>query len=444
MPIARGFVCLVPVFYLGLVLRLQPADRFGDPEAAPALGRAIYDDYDVGAYVLRGLNAHRGRRPGRSDEPEHLGRTEYAAALDDRGRPLAPRYFIEYPLTCLPLFRLGFTWQGEVQAPAALGDGDYHDLVQHSPRPEAEEHLWHQCRNAARTHMVVMLLCLLGLMVTLATGYEPGAAGPFWLLVLPGALYFSLNRFDVLPALLTALSLASLGRSRPSLSAVLLALATAVKVYPILLAPLVCRYLWDRRGGAVRWGLVYAAALLLIQLPPALLWGSEAVWMPYQYQLNRRPEGPTVYGYLLPAWMAQNEPTAKLLRLGILGGTLALLLARRIPNLDSLLRRGALIVMVFVTLAVFYSPQWVLWLAPLLIPLARSRRWLLGLLIILDGVTYLAFPIIWDGILGVTLRTELGTAVIVSRFVVMFGIAAILLWDDVTSPARLRAAEEGS
>jgi hypothetical protein len=435
----RGLVFLVPLLYLGLIFALQPDDYLGEP---PGLGRAVYDDYDVAAYALRGLNAHLGRTPGRHDEPRWMpNQNEYTAGLDDATRPLADRYFIEYPLTCVTLFQLGYVGQDDLPSlPSALLDGSYHNLVPHWPRTETEQQLWRQFRRATRTHAVVMALCLLVLMAVLAIGYEPGNGGPFWLLVLPGALYFSLNRFDVLPALLTALSLACLGRGRWTFSAAFLALATAIKVYPLLLAPLMCRYLWDRRQNVIAWAAVYGTVLVLIQVPPLLAWDGQAVWMPYHFQLNRSPEGLTIYGGLLPMWMAQNEPVAKALRLGMLAGTLGLLLLQPMPSLDNLLRRGAVLLIVFVLLAVFFSPQWILWLAPLLIPLARSRRLLLGLIVGVDLTTYLTFPLIIDGTLGIELETWLGRGIAVLRFVLMFGIAGVLLWDEFARPQAVKSA----
>ncbi len=456
-----GIIFLIPVLYLALIFRLQPSDHLGSPEEAPALGRAVYDDYDVAAYALRGLNARLGRTPGRRDEPVWLqNEWEYTARLSNPPEPLAERYFIEYPLTCLPLFRLGYVWQDNLPPPpATILDGSYHHLVPFRPRTDAEQQLWRQFRNATRTHMVVMLFCLLSLIAVLAVGYEPGSVGPFWVLVLPGALYYSLNRFDVLPALLTALSLLCLGRGRLTWSAALLALATAVKVYPLLLAPLVCRYLWDRtptrsvsEGNSLRdpltWALVYAAALALIQLPPLLTWDAEAVWMPYHFQLNRMPFGPTLYTigavpdgmdaqHSLAAlregmkWLGSNEPLAKLLRLGTLAVTELLLLAWPITDLDSLLRRGAVIVIVFVSLAVFWSPQWFLWLTPLLIPLARNRRLLLAILIAQDLTIYVTFPLYWDNILGKDVPDWFGVMLNFMRFGLMFLTIGVVVRDEM-------------
>src|SRR5262249_29985926 len=64
----------------------------------------------------------------------------------------------------------------------------------------------------------------------------------------------------------------------------------------------------------------------------------------------------------------------------------------RPADLAAVLRRGIAAVWIFVTVQVFYSPQWLLWFLPLLIPLARSNRLILYLAVALDVVTYLGFP----------------------------------------------------
>src|SRR5439155_4720296 len=114
-----------------------------------------------------------------------------------------------------------------------------------------------------------------------------------------------LNRFDVLPALLTAICFACLGRGWRRASAVALGLAILVKVYPILFVPLILRHLWPERRAALRWGFVCGATLLLAFAP--LLAGADlqAVLAPYKYQLIRPAEtGLTVYCCALPEFLA--------------------------------------------------------------------------------------------------------------------------------------------
>jgi hypothetical protein len=82
---------------------------------------------------------------------------------------------------------------------------------------------------------------------------------------------------------------------------------------------------------------------------------------------------------------------------------------------------------VFVTLPVFYSPQWVLWLMPLLLPLARRRPRLVGLVVALDLVTYLNWPFL--GCTGETWPPVIDALVLV-RFGILAAIVVLLLRDE--------------
>jgi len=390
----RCWPFLLPPLYLLLIFTLQPADRLGDPQAR--VGRLLYDDYDLTALVLRGLNAAHGRTPGHP-HPDYLNGTAFRAALEQKTE-LEESYFLEYPPTALLVFRL--CWLGgNTDAPPAVLDGWHNNLVEYVPRTDAERDLWQRFRTAIRIVQSLMLLCLLGLMAVLLVGYEAdgGLSGPIWLLVLPGALYFSINRFDALPALLTALSFFCLGRQRIAVSAVLLALAVLVKVYPILLAPVVVRYLLDKPRAVIVWPTVFTGTVVLVLLPPLLTWGWDATWAPFRFQLGRSLEvGWTLYGVALPeSW---GEPTrwGRAFRLGSVLVVGALLVWRRPDDLADLLRRGAVVLIVFVALQVFYSPQWILWFSPLLIPLARTRPAVLWLTVALDLLTFTSFPLIYD------------------------------------------------
>src|SRR5262249_9995583 len=157
-----------------------------------------------------------------------------------------------------------------------------------------------------------------------------------WLLVLPAALYFSLNRFDILPAFLVALSLACLGRRYLVASAVLLGLATMAKVYPLLLAPLIFRYLSDERRRCLTWAGVYSATLLVCFLPPLTAWGRDATLAPYNYQLSRPPEyGWTVYGVVLPLDWSEHTLGGRMFRLGSVVTIGLALIVRRPEDLAS-------------------------------------------------------------------------------------------------------------
>ncbi|MFL5340699.1 MAG: hypothetical protein ACJ8F7_11160 [Gemmataceae bacterium] len=410
---------LVPLAAAGGWFAIQPGNRLRCPHDDYLLLSAVYDEFDLTAMALRGLNAEHGRQAGRAENPfEGWYEPPLARRLGD-DVPLRPRYFLEYPHAALLLFRAGYWVQPSARdrpVPPAVIDGDYHDIAMYCPQTEAEEGLWRCFVTATRFYVVVMLVCLFLLMAILEWGYGPGTglAGGSLLLLMPALLYFTLNRFDVVPALLTAVSLACLGRKWHTASALALAAAVLVKVYPVLLAPLVLRYLWADRRAAGRWAAAFASGCSLVMTP--LLFGEDlqAVIAPYQFQLTRPPElGMTIYGCLLPVPLGVGA-LGVAFRGTALAGTAVALLWRPVPDLASLLRRGTLLLLVFVSLPVFYSPQWVVWFAPLLFPLVRRDRRLGASFAGLDVVTYLTFPVwffIVPELLGDLMRSHLPESV---------------------------------
>jgi hypothetical protein len=423
---------VVPPCYFLLIVCLQPRDHMGPPDAAPWLHSSLYDDYDATALALRGLNAARGRMAGAADPPTPRNPDDFNRTLDNPRQSLKPRYHLEYPPSTLLLFRVGWVGQADLESfPPAILDGDYNAIVQHMPRDEQESRWWGQFRRAMQTNMLLMVVCGLGLTAVLRAGYEPGGglSSSGLLLLLPASLYFTLNRFDVLPALLTALSFACLGRRWTAASAVFLAAAMMVKVYPVLLAPLVLRYLipeWHRAG---LWVLCYTGTALAFLLPPLLLEGWPTVWESFHFQLTREPMPFTAYGPLLPLSLAANDAAGRAFRLGTLALTIVALCRTRPADVASLLRRGAVILIVFIGLSVTFSPQWVLWLAPLYLPLTKRNYLLTGLIIALDLATYFTFPV-YSPIWG-PFDAGGGDRAVYARFVVLAVLAAVLLWQDL-------------
>src|SRR5262249_10298482 len=152
-----------------------------------------------------------------------------------------------------------------------------------------------------------------------------------------------------------------------------------------------------RRQAAV-WTVAYGLTMTLFLAATVSAAGWEATIAPYQFQLARQPEfGWTAYGYLLPESLADTSPLARAFRAGSVLGVVAILTWLAPGDLTGLLRRAVLVLLVFVTVQVFYSPQWLLWLLPFLLPLARRGPPAIALLIVaLDLVTYMTFPLLYD------------------------------------------------
>jgi uncharacterized membrane protein len=207
-----------------------------------------------------------------------------------------------------------------------------------------------------------------------------GSAGIAPLIVGP----IFLNAYDLWPALLTAAALLAFVRRRERTTYVLLALAVAAKVYPIVLLPLALIETWDRGGKVLarRALLWFAVTLFAVHLPFAIV-GPGGLRFSYWVQLKRGLEVESLGGAVLllldRTGLHQSTLVARLST--DVGGSLAGVVA----TLTSLVvlaavllvawiyhrRRGeplvaaAAAVVAFVAFGKVFSPQYVDWLVPL-------------------------------------------------------------------------------
>ncbi|MFO0800655.1 MAG: glycosyltransferase family 87 protein [Gemmataceae bacterium] len=427
----------VPVVGCLAVLALMRPDAVAAREAVPfEIKWLIYDESDLTALALRGANAHAGRLPGRMDEPEGVDDTrDFAPYLDGYAQPLADRYYLEYPTPTLVLFRLGFLHRPRDRnlLPPAVADGQQFGIGFHHPRDAAEQATWSVLHDGVVAIVVVMAASLVAMILILRRGYEPGDPRPWaWLCVLPGAVFFSLNRFDILPATLTAAGFALLARRRDGWSGAAFAVAALLKVYPVLLAPVILRHLGLQRG--VLWALTFGSVGLAAMGVSVAALGRESTAWPIQVQLSREyvEKSWTLYGALLPEWLARQEQGN--VRLGILATVSLLVAVTRPAGLPGLLRRCAVVLVVFVVLAVFWSPQWIVWFLPLLAPLAARRRWVGVAAVLLDAANYFNFPILfwilWNTVQSQDVLDVLAAAMIWVRAALWLGLAAGLVYDE--------------
>jgi hypothetical protein len=421
----RYWPLAVPVVWCALICAFMRPDALKARESIPETVKwLIYDEVDLTALVLRGANAHMGRTPGRADEPAWDLPPQLAARLDAPQPPYSERFYLEYPVPALALFRLAFAVQpgaDGLSVPPAVADSSQHAVSHFVPRDDAERRVWTCFRVAGQFLVCVMAAALVALMLVAGRGYEPGErwGGPVWLAALPGAVFFALNRFDILPALMTALGFACLGRGRPGWSGAWLAAGVLLKVYPVLFVPVVLRHLGPSRG--FTWLLGFAGVLLAGFGLSAAFTDWTATVAPLQLQMSRTVEDEfwTFYGRVLPTELGRSKEA----RLGLIALALLAAVATRPADLTSVLRRCALVLILFVSLAVFWSPQWILWFLPLTIPLARRDRWLLVPAVALDVVNYVSFPILF----WLVPNDTLAEAMIYARAAAWFGLAVLLL-----------------
>lgn len=201
-----------------------------------------------------------------------------------------------------------------------------------------------------------------------------------------------LTRYDAWPAALAALAVAALvsGREQPGLA--VLGLATAAKLYPAVLLPLALGYVWRRAGprAACVAAAIFLGVLALAVVPFAVL-APEGLADSLGRQLERPLQieslgaslllvahqlgwySPTVVSSHgsqnlaggLPDLFAAVQP---LLQAGALVAVWALAL-RRPASRERLLLAAAAAVVAFVAFGKVLSPQFLVWLVPL-VPLA--------------------------------------------------------------------------
>ena len=209
-----------------------------------------------------------------------------------------------------------------------------------------------------------------------------------------------LTRFDLLPAALVAGALAALVRRRDRLGLGLLGAAVAVKLYPAVLLPLALAYVWRRRGR--REALIclgVAAAVVAVAFLPFLALAPGGLAHSIGHQLSRPLQIESLGVVPLP----RGAPSRRARRRDAVGPRLAeppragdgvpqhsFLARSRSPRssgsgcarpgtADELVRWSAAALVAFVALGKVLSPQFLIWLVPL-VPArrrgagARARR----------------------------------------------------------------------
>jgi len=258
-------------------------------------------------------------------------------------------FAVEYPPGALPVFVLP-TWT----------HGDY-----------AASFAW------------LMALCGV-LLVAVVASVRPAAAlyvalGP----LLVGSLI--LSRFDLWPTLLATSSLALLLRGRHTLGWALLGAAVAAKVWPLVLVPLALT--WSIRRGrrlAPLAGLVVvaAAALPFAVLSPGGLWDSVSGQASRPLQVESLGAAfLTTFAHPRIVTSHGSQNIVGHHSLALVFGTLQLLVLAALwlaflrgpATGERLVRYAAACVCAFVVFGKVLSPQYLIWLLPL-VPLVRGRR----------------------------------------------------------------------
>jgi hypothetical protein len=330
---------------------------------------------------------------------------------------------VEYPPAALPVFLL-----------PALGDGDY--------RAGFEG-----------------LMAGLGVALVLLVAAAGSPKGALFVAVSPLLLgSVVLTRFDFWPAVLTvgALALLLAGRFRFALG--VLGLAATAKIYPAVLAPIALAHVWRTRGrrealvcGGVFLGVITVIVLPFAAISPGGVWDS--VWGQAGRPLQIESLGAGLllaahHAFGLDLTMESSHGSQNLA--GGAADTLAVLstllqvaavvavwvwYARGPAGGERLVRACAAAVCAFVAFGKVLSPQFLIWLIPL-VPLVRGRRGLLasGVLAAALVLTQLWFPYrYWE------LALEFDAAaswLVVVRNLALVALLAVLMARARGEPAR--------
>jgi hypothetical protein len=264
-----------------------------------------------------------------------------------------------------------------------------------------------------------------------------------------------LTRFDLYPAALVVGALAALVWGRDRLGLGLLGGAVAVKLYPVVLVPLAIAYVWRRRGRREALiGLGLASAVVALAFLPFLAVAPGGVVHSIGHQLSRPLQieslGSALYltahhlfgldvemrsGHGSQNLHAWGTGAAAVVSSVVTLAALVWIWLRRPATADELVRWSAAVLVAFVALGKVLSPQFLIWLAPV-VPLVAGVRGLRAsvLLVAAFVLTQLWFPSrYWDLARELDLYPSL---LVLARDVVLVALLVVLVRDSRRAPAR--------
>ena len=291
--------------------------------------------------------------------------------------------------------------------------------------------------------------------VMLASRREPGRNDGvlFWLVAAPLLGGLTLARFDLVAGVLVAAALLVVAQ-RPRVASVAIALATALKLWPVLLLPSLVAAVRRRRDALVPFlvvGVVVAGACLLLA-------GWDRLVSPLVYQSDRGLQieslsaSPAMVGWLVdsrrwdvryshfkafevsgpavPALIALSTVLSVLLLAG-----LVLLWWRALRRATPVTPEGLLwlclaSVCAYLFTSKVFSPQYLLWLLPIaaagltIAPGRVVRRWSVGLLAA-AALSHLIYPVFYRGLVEHGWQSPVAVALLVVRNLLVVGLLVV-------------------
>jgi hypothetical protein len=360
----------------------------------------------------------------------------YGNAIADGKVPYRD-FAVEYPPGALPVFAL-----------PGLAEPGRNQEVSTGFRRSFETLMW-LCGAAALAAMAVVLRTLRRSTVNVWAALCLAAIAPLLL----GSVI--LSRFDLWPAALVAAALAALVSGRLRLGHALLGLGVAAKLYPAVFVPLGVAFVWRRAGRrealtclALGLGVVAAVFAPFVILSPGGVWQSLSVQLTRPLQVESLGSALLLVGHHVFGVGVTGETShgsenlagsaadwlallSTVLQAGVLIWIWAAF-ARGRGDAEALVRSTAAALCAFIAFGKVLSPQFMIWLIPI-VPLVRGRRGLgasalLGIALVLTQIwfpfRYFRLSLNFEaGLSWVLLARDLTLVALVAMLVVTLGRA---------------------
>ena len=340
-------------------------------------------------------------------------------------------FAVEYPPGALPMFAL----------PGLATPGRDQD-VSEGFRRTFETLMW-ICGAAALAAMALVFRALRRPIVSVWIALAFAALAPLAL----GSVI--LSRYDLWPAAIVVAALAALVAGRVRVGHALLGLGIAAKLYPAVLVPLAVAFAWKRAGrreALICTGVVIAVAALIfvpfVALSPGGVWHSVSVQLGRPLQVESLGSAVMLAAHHAFGLGVSSETSHGSQNLAGDGADAVAIAAtvlqvtalvwiwaafvRSAGSREALVRASAAALCAFVALGKVLSPQFLIWLIPVL-PLVRGRRglWASTLLAAALVLTQLWFPFRY---FRLALDFEPGLSwLLLGRDLVLVAIVAVLV-----------------
>jgi len=233
-----------------------------------------------------------------------------------------------------------------------------------------------------------------------------------WLFILPSFIYFFINRFDIFPVVLVQLALLLLFKKRFLWSFLVLSLAFLAKGYAVVLFPIFFIYYLNKRKRE-KISLFKNKPLIIFILPIIIITavicftaGFNNGLFPYIFQSARNFAYGAIYLIylnalqpIIPGWLWSGGVAVAAKVLLLLQIILPLIVyigyqvfRKYIKTMQDVVLWSVLALLLYIQFSVYYSPQWFVWLLPLLVLIKLSKRDII-IVIAYDVLNYLFFPV---------------------------------------------------